>query len=428
MDESEWLPVVRKFVAAAEQAGDVIDLQSRTEYLTPEVAGQRLGISRSTVLRAIDAGELKAIKVGNRHRIPVREVERLNDQLVGDTVEATSTQLESELPGPAFAAFTTLHLGGPIRNLVTADTAEELINAARDAEAMIVGGGSNLLVSDEGFDGTVVLVRTRGVDISGDQVTVAAGENWDDFVAAMLVAGRGGPAALSGIPGSVGATPIQNVGAYGADVSQFVGHVTVYDRIQGRVREIASADCRFGYRTSVFKLSRRFVVVSVTFRLPVCQTVPVMYPQLADALGVRVGHEAAADEVRETVLQLRRSKGMVLDDDDHDTWSAGSFFINPVLPEVPAAAGDCPSWPDPAGRKLSAAWLVEQAGFGRGYTIPGGTGQAALSGKHTLALTNRGEASTVDMLELAATIRGGVREKFGVTLEPEPQLVGCRVR
>lgn len=356
-----------------------------------------------------------------------REVERLNDQLVGDTAETTSTELESEPAAPAFAAITTLHLGGPIRNLVTADTAEKLINEACDAEAMIVGGGSNLLVSDEGFDGTVVLVRTRGVDISGDQVTVAAGENWDGFVAAMLAAGRGGPAALSGIPGSAGATPIQNVGAYGDDISQFVGHVTVYDRSQGRVREIASADCRFGYRTSVFKLSRRFVVVSVTFRLPVCRTVPVMYPQLADALGVRVGQQAAADEVRETVLQLRRSKGMVLDD-DHDTWSAGSFFINPVLSEVPASATDCPSWPDPAGRKLSAAWLVEQAGFGRGYTMPGGTGQAALSGKHTLALTNRGEATTADMLELAATIRSGVREKFGVTLEPEPLLVGCQLR
>ena len=424
MDESEWLPAVKKFVAAAEQVGDVVSLQSRTEYLTPEAAGQHLGMSRSTVLRAIEAGGLKAIKVGNRHRIPVREVERFNDQLVGDTNEATRAELEAELPGTTtFAALTTLHLGGPIRNLVTAASVDELIGAARDAEAMIVGGGSNLLVSDEGFDGTVVLVRTRGVDVDGDLVTVAAGENWDGFVATMLEAGRGQLAALSGIPGSVGATPIQNVGAYGADVSQFIGHVTAYDRSQGRLHEIPAADCGFGYRTSVFKLSRRFVVVSVTFRLPVCQTVPVTYPQLADALGLQVGQEAAADEVRETVLQLRRSKGMVLDDGDHDTWSAGSFFINPVLPEVPAAAGDCQSWPDPAGRKLSAAWLIEKAGFGRGYTVPGGTGQAALSGKHTLAITNRGAATTADVLELAATIRDGVREKFGVTLEPEPLLV-----
>ena len=423
--ESEWLPLVRKFVATAEQAGDVVSLQSRTEYLTPEAAGQRLGMSRSTVLRAIEAGELKSTKVGNRHRIPVREVERFNDRLVGDMAEVAST--DSERPGPTFAAITTLRVGGPIGNLVTAESADDLVDAACDAEALIVGGGSNLLVGDEGFEGTVVLVRTRGVDIDGDRVTVAAGENWDDFVAAMLAAGRGQLAPLSGIPGSIGATPIQNVGAYGADVSQVIDRVAVYDRRQGCVREITSAACRFGYRTSVFKNSRRFVVVSATFLLPVVRTVSVVYPQLAAALEVPVGHEAAAGDVREAVLRLRRSKGMVLDDGDHDTWSAGSFFVNPVLTEVPAALSDCPSWPDPAGHKLSAAWLIEQAGFGRGFTIPGGTGRASLSGKHTLALTNRGGASAAEILELAATIRDGVQKKFNVILEPEPQLVGIRM-
>jgi len=332
------------------------------------------------------------------------------------------------VPGPTFAAITTLRVGGPIGNLVTAECADELVDAARDAEALIVGGGSNLLVGDDGFDGTVVLVRTRGVDIDGDRVTVAAGENWDDFVAAMLAAGRGQLAPLSGIPGSIGATPLQNVGAYGADVSQVIDHVAVYDRRESCVREIASAACRFGYRTSVFKNSRRFVVVSATFRLPAVRTVPAVYPQLAAALEVPAGHEVAAGDVREAVLRLRRSKGMVLDDGDHDTWSAGSFFVNPVLAEVPAALRDCPSWPDPAGCKLSAAWLIEQAGFGRGFTVPGGTGRASLSGKHTLALTNRGGASAAEILELAATIRDVVQKKFNVILEPEPQLVGIRMR
>ncbi|BBY97886.1 UDP-N-acetylmuramate dehydrogenase [Mycolicibacterium fallax] len=327
-----------------------------------------------------------------------------------------------------FAALTTLRVGGPVARLMTATTAEELVTAAADPDALLVGGGSNLLVGDDGFPGTVVLVRTTGVEVDGDLVTVAAGENWDGFVAEMLAAGRGQLSALSGIPGTVGATPIQNVGAYGADVSQFLTGVTVYDRELQKVRDMSAEDCGFGYRTSIFKRNSRRVVLSVTFRLPVCETASVTYPQLAGRLGVRVGDDAPAGAVRDAVLALRRSKGMVLDAEDRDTWSVGSFFINPVVAEVPAAADGGPAHPAPAGVKLSAAWLIENAGFGPGFTVPGSGGRAALSTKHTLAITNRGGATAADVLELAGHIRDGVWERFGVQLAPEATLVGCELR
>lgn len=335
----------------------------------------------------------------------------------------------TEAMADTFASLTTLRVGGPIKNLVTATSIEELVTAARNSDALLVGGGSNLLVSDDGFDGTVVLVRTREVTIGGDLVTVAAGENWDGFVAEMTDHGCGQLAPLSGIPGTVGAAPIQNIGAYGADVAEHLLAVTVYDRQCHTVREISTADCGFGYRTSIFKHDPRFVVLSVTFWLPAAAAVPVRYPQLADALGVAVGATVPADTVREAVLELRRSKAMVLDAADHDTWSAGSFFINPVVAEAPVAAAGCPTYPADGGRmKLSAAWLIEQAGFGKGYALAGGTGQAALSTKHTLAITNRGRATAADLLELAAMIRDKVAARFGVMLEPEPHLVACGLR
>jgi UDP-N-acetylmuramate dehydrogenase len=296
---------------------------------------------------------------------------------------------------------------------------------------LVLGGGSNLLVGDAGFDGTVVLVATRGVDqdvasCSGAVVTVAAGEPWDPFVALTVANGWSGLEALSGIPGSIGASPIQNVGAYGAEVGQLITTVRTLDRSTGQVRTLFAVECGFGYRTSVFKQTPgRYVVLDVTFQLKLGSlSAPVRYAELARVLGVEVGARAPAAEVREAVLSLRRSKGMVLDDADPDTWSAGSFFTNPVLDAAGAAAlpDGAPRYPQPDGRvKTSAAWLIEHAGFGRGW----GDGPARVSTKHTLALTNRGSAQAADVLALARQVRSGVEQRFGIVLEPEPVLVGC---
>jgi UDP-N-acetylmuramate dehydrogenase len=334
---------------------------------------------------------------------------------------------------------TTLRLGGPARSWVRATTQEALVDAVRRADeagepVLVLAGGSNLVVADEGFDGTVIEVATTGInaDHEGDDatcggvvVTVEAGEPWDPFVARAVERGWVGLEALSGIPGSIGATPIQNVGAYGQEVSQTVASVRVWDRKLRGIRTFAAADCGFGYRTSRFKADPgRHVVLEVTFQLR--QGVlgaPVEYAELARTLGVEPGTRAPMTDVRDAVLGLRRRKGMVLDPDDHDTWSAGSFFTNPVLP-VTALPGGAPSWPQSEGTvKTSAAWLIERAGFGKGY----GEGPARLSTKHTLALTNRGGASTADLLSLAREIRDGVEQRFGVRLVNEPVLVGCEL-
>jgi UDP-N-acetylmuramate dehydrogenase len=341
------------------------------------------------------------------------------------------------------ADHTTLRLGGPAARWVRATTEAELIAAVESADAagepvLVLGGGSNLVVADEGFAGTVVEVATRGVDTddTGDAscggaiVTVAAGEPWDDVVALAVSREWSGVEALSGIPGSVGATPIQNVGAYGQEVSQTIASVRVWDRTLRGIRTFANADCRFGYRTSRFKADRRddwggrHVVLSVTFQLRQGSLgQPVAYAELARTLGIEVGRRAPLHEVREAVLGLRRGKGMVLDDADHDTWSAGSFFTNPVV--EPAAVPDgAPAWPQPDGTvKTSAAWLIEHAGYAKGYAA----GPVALSGKHTLALTNRGGASTADLLALAREVRDGVEARFGIRLVNEPVLVGCEL-
>lgn len=346
-----------------------------------------------------------------------------------------------------FAELTTLRLGGPIRSLLEVTTEADLIDAVRVADeagdpVLIVGGGSNLVVADAGFDGTVILVRTRGVAVEaedcddlaglcgGVMVTVQAGEDWDALVARAVAESWRGLEALSGIPGSVGATPIQNVGAYGQEVSQTIARVRVYDRYDRVVRTMALADCGFGYRTSRFKESSpRFVVLTVAYQLAHGDHgQPIAYAQLAETLGVEVGAVVPSAEVRAAVLELRRSKGMVLDADDHDTWSAGSFFTNPVLDRDAAATlpADAPRYPQPDGRvKTSAAWLIEQAGYRRGF--PGAEGQVSLSTKHTLALTNRGGATTSELLDLARELRDGVQARFGITLEPEPTLVGCRL-
>ncbi|MDQ1626754.1 MAG: UDP-N-acetylmuramate dehydrogenase [Actinomycetota bacterium] len=351
--------------------------------------------------------------------------------VVSDTTDGYSLQPRTPLEpaGRSLADYTTLRLGGPARRLVRAETEAELVDVVREADAsgepvLVLGAGSNLVVSDDGFAGVVVQVATRGVTRDGDHHAVAAGEGWDGFVLDVLSAGRVGVEALSGIPGLVGATPIQNVGAYGQDVAQTVTAVRVLDRTSGRVRALTPDECRFGYRHSAFKGSQRYVVLGVTFDLPVAPAGrPLRYAGLASHLGLRVGDLAPAPAVREAVLDLRRSKGMVLDPADHDTWSAGSFFTNPVLDAADAARlpPDAPRWPEPDGRvKTSAAWLIEQAGFAPGY----GEGPVRLSTKHTLALTNRGDASTEQLLALARTLREGVRERFGVTLDHEPVLVG----
>ena len=339
--------------------------------------------------------------------------------------------------GSRLADLTTLRLGGPADRLVEATTEGQLVEAVRTADEagtslLVLGGGSNVVVGDDGFRGTVVHVATRGIEedsdaCSGATVTVAAGESWDHLVTEAVRRGWVGVEALSGIPGSVGATPIQNVGAYGQEVAQSIARVRTWDRESGAVRTFAAADCGFGYRTSRFKAEPgRHVVLSVTLQLALGDLgAPVAYAELARTLGVDQGARAPLADVRDAVLALRSAKAMVLDPEDHDTWSAGSFFTNPVLaPDlVPPGA---PAWPQPDGPqgplvKTSAAWLIEHAGFAKGY----GTGPATLSGRHTLALTNRGGAATRDLLALALEVRDGVELAFGIRLVNEPVLVGC---
>jgi UDP-N-acetylmuramate dehydrogenase len=338
-------------------------------------------------------------------------------------------------PPTTLAGLTTLRLGGPATELVEAHDEATLIEAVSSADAagmpvLVVGGGSNLVVADEGFDGRVVVVRNGGLRTESDTcggayVEAGAGEPWDDLVAIAVQRGWVGIEALSGIPGTTGATPIQNVGAYGQEVSQTVARVRTWDRTLRGIRTWAAADCGFGYRTSRFKQAPdRFVVLSTTFQLALGDLgAPVQYAELAAALGVEVGARAPAADVRAAVLGLRRRKGMVLDPEDHDTWSTGSFFTNPVVPpgDVPEGA---PAWPQPDGLvKTSAAWLIEHAGFARGY----GNDRVRLSSRHTLALTNRGGATTTELLELARELRDGVARRFAITLVNEPVLVGCRL-
>ncbi len=331
------------------------------------------------------------------------------------------------------AHWTTLRLGGPARAFVEASSRAELFEAVAAADArgegvLVLGGGSNLVVADEGFEGTVVHVTSRGVSVdqSGADsvvVTAQAGESWERLVTRAVHEGWVGIEALAGIPGTAGAVPIQNVGAYGQEVSDSVVQVVVYDRRRRRTDTLTPADCGFGYRTSAFKQTPgRYVVGAVSFRFHRSPLgAPVRYTELARRLGVKVGERVAAAEVRSAVLALRAAKGMVLDPADHDTWSAGSFFMNPLLrpADVPPGA---PAFPAPDGRvKTSAAWLVERAGFTRGY----GDGNVGVSTKHSLALTNRGDASTAALLALAREIQTEVKMRFGIELQPEPVLVGC---
>ncbi|MBN9618306.1 MAG: UDP-N-acetylmuramate dehydrogenase [Actinobacteria bacterium] len=334
------------------------------------------------------------------------------------------------------ADLTTLRLGGAARRTVAATTTEDLVELVRTADAvgepaLIVGGGSNLVVGDAGWDGLVALVRTAGIDVrrAGDsvQVTATAGVRWDDLVAQTVGEGWSGLAAMSGIPGLVGATPVQNVGAYGSEVSDTIVGLRVLDRQSGAVEAWDPARCGFGFRTSAFKHTDRYVVLDVTFALRATpDAAPARYLELARRLGVEPGGIAPSTEVRDIVLELRRSKGMVLDADDHDTWSVGSFFVNPLVTPEQVPDG-CPNWDTEGQVKLSAAWLIENAGFGKGFGLDRGGGRVSVSTKHTLALTNRGGATTAELLDLARVIRDGVESRFGIRLRPEAHLVGVEL-
>ncbi|MCQ1945654.1 MULTISPECIES: UDP-N-acetylmuramate dehydrogenase [unclassified Arthrobacter] len=346
------------------------------------------------------------------------------------------------------ASLTTARVGGPARRYLEAETEDELIIAVRAADEageplLIIGGGSNLLISDEGFDGAVIHIASRGLDIreAGDGTAVLraeAGHPWDELVAYTLSEGYSGLEALSGIPGLAGATPVQNVGAYGADVSQAITSVRAWDRTERTVVEFANADLEFGYRDSVLKRSTkngspRYVVLTVEFALSKGSTsAPVRYAELARALRVEIGERADAVDVRREVLRLRAGKGMVLDASDPDTYSTGSFFTNPIVDEETAAAlpADAPRYPvaEPGKVKLSAAWLISHAGFRKGFGLApedGTGGRASLSTKHTLAVTNRGDAAAEDLLVVARAVAAGVEKAFGIRLHPEPLLVNC---
>jgi UDP-N-acetylmuramate dehydrogenase len=327
------------------------------------------------------------------------------------------------------SAYTTLRLGGPAKRIESAATEEELVDTVRAVDAageplLLLAGGSNLVIPDVGWPGVVVRVETRGVARPAPEVLeVQAGEPWDDLVAATVAEGLAGFECLSGIPGSVGATPIQNVGAYGQEVAETVRSVRVLERRTGAVGELPPEACGFAYRSSAFKRSDRWVVLAVTFALRRGgESQPLRYAELARALDLEPGATAPLADAREAVLALRRGKGMVIDPADPDSVSAGSFFMNPILEADTFAALDPspPAFPQPDGRiKTSAAWLIERAGFRKGYT----RGCVAISSKHALALVNRGCATTEELLALAREIAAGVHTRFGVELQPEPTIV-----
>ncbi len=351
---------------------------------------------------------------------------------------------------------TTAQIGGPARTYVKATSEQEIIAAVRAADeagdrVLIVGGGSNLLIADEGFDGTVVHVASQGIEdignysCGGANLRVQAGHSWDALVAYAVQQGFSGIEALSGIPGTVGATPVQNVGAYGAEVAQTISSVRTWDRETGGYKTFANADLQFSYRDSVLKQSTadgspRYVVLTVDFQLPHgTLSAPIRYAELARQLGAETGSRVEMTLLRETVLRLRAGKGMVLDAADRDTYSTGSFFTNPIVSAQAAAQlpQDAPRFPATTATgqpiegmvKLSAAWLIQHAGFDKGFGLEGESrniagGRASLSTKHTLAITNRGGASTADVAAIARAVRAGVEESFGVRLVAEPVTVG----
>ncbi|MGB3302828.1 UDP-N-acetylmuramate dehydrogenase [Gordonia sp. (in: high G+C Gram-positive bacteria)] len=348
-------------------------------------------------------------------------------------------------PDTTLASLTTLRLGGPAKAVIECGSTEALVQTVRDLDAraesvLLIGGGSNLVIGDDGFDGTAVVIASSGIEYGEEDgrpfVTAEAGTDWDALVAATVESGFGGLECLSGIPGAAGTTPVQNVGAYGVEVADVLRRVRLLDRTTGNISWVGPDDLELAYRTSNLKGRDSQVVLAVSFWLnPEQRSAPIAYRELARAIDVAEGGTANAADVRSRVLELRASKGMVLDPTDHDTWSAGSFFTNPIVAEGDLDAilkritnrlgtdVSVPRYPADAGVKLSAGWLIERAGFTKGF--PSDDAPARLSTKHTLALTNRGSATTADLLALAGRVRDGVCEAFGVELHPEPVFVNC---
>lgn len=366
------------------------------------------------------------------------------------------------------AELTTLRVGGEIKKYLPLDNEVDLIAAIKEADAsneplLVLGGGSNLIASDEPFSGTVIhlsgpqyplniqaenendssLARfdeltPLKMSCGGAQLEWFAGTTWDDVVQYAVQRGLKGIEALSAIPGSVGATPIQNVGAYGQEVSQTIARVRTYDRLEKRIKSFSASECQFSYRNSIFKQSRmpdnqptgRYVILSVAFQHEVATlSAPVLYPELARHLGIKVGERVDLASLRAKVLEIRASKGMVLNPADHDTWSAGSFFTNPIIDLETAAQlpADAPRYPYGEQIKTSAAWLISEAKIPKGFTLTPHKNAAMVSTKHALALTNRGEANSEDLVELAKYIKAEVYAKFAITLEPEPVQLGVEI-
>ncbi|BBZ20576.1 UDP-N-acetylmuramate dehydrogenase [Mycolicibacterium gadium] len=332
------------------------------------------------------------------------------------------------------APLTTLRVGPVAQRLITCDTTQKVVDVTRalgpDSDALVLAGGSNVVLADDLTDLTVVLLANTEITVEGNVVRAEAGAAWDDVVVTSLAHGLGGLECLSGIPGSAGATPVQNVGAYGAEVADTISRVRLLDRRTGEDSWVAPSTLQFGYRTSVLKHSGASIVLEVEFELrPDGLSVPIRYGELANTLGAEPNSRIDAARVRDAVLALRAGKGMVLDEADHDTWSVGSFFTNPVVDQEVferlrgSVDGVVPNYPAPDGVKLAAGWLVERAGFAKGF--PGNDAVARLSTKHALAVTNRGTATSSDVIALARTVRDGVRTTFGIELTPEPILIGA---
>lgn len=324
----------------------------------------------------------------------------------------------------ALAPYTTIGVGGPAAEFVIVKSEAELISALYFVgPILLLGGGSNLLISDSGFSGRVIKIESTGINDRNGIVEVAAGENWDDFVSWGVAAGYGQLAPLTGIPGTVGATPIQNVGAYGTEVSELIYTVKVYDREKSEIKYLLNTECKFSYRNSKFKeLPNRFVVLSVQFKLTKTNQIPVKYDELAAKLNVSVGDDSDAILVLQAVRELRASKGMLLNPTDRDTYSVGSFFLNPRVSatQYEKLPKEVPAWQQPDGSwKVSAAWLISQSGFERGYRLE----NAAISSKHTLAICNLGNAKFNQIMDLANLIRSKVEQEFGLILQIEPKII-----
>ena len=347
--------------------------------------------------------------------------------------EFGGAQVNYDVP---LAALTTLRVGPVAARVINCVTEAHIVATLRelddrDSPVLVLGGGSNVVIADDLVDLTVVRLASAAVSVESGLLRAGAGADWDHVVSVAVASDLGGLECLSGIPGSTGATPVQNVGAYGVEVADTMTRVKLLERPTGEVHWVPAAELDFGYRHSALKNDSQAIVLEVEFALDEHRrSAPLRYAELAATLGVPLGSRADPVEVRAAVLSLRARKGMVLDPADPDTVSVGSFFTNPVVPvdrfeRMQAdAEAPIPHYPAPDGVKLAAGWLVEQAGFGRGFP---GEGPCRLSTKHALALTNRGGATTADVLALARTVRDGVHATFGVRLVPEPVLVGCRL-